>query len=221
MPRRSEFKHSKLILGEGIEDASFARAFIAARGLREAEVDSVQDLGGVGGNSAFEKTIAACEPIPGFNNVLDVVILADNDANPAESFENVRRQIENARNGDSMSRRWGDATAVAVKAAGDPSASIWMWPAPGEMGCLETLIWPIIEDTHPRESACVDAAFACATSDGWPHSKLHKAKVRCFISLIWRRNPALTLNLLWRDAPDLIPLNHSSLDDFERFLNAV
>jgi hypothetical protein len=50
-------------------------------------VSPVKDVGPVAGNSGFEKAIIGAEAVRGFENIADVVIVADNDDVPAESFK--------------------------------------------------------------------------------------------------------------------------------------
>jgi hypothetical protein len=222
MPKREEFRQTRFVLGEGYEDASFVRALVAARGGHLSfDVSPTIDIGEVGGDSGFENAVIRCEPITGFTEVSDVVILSDNDDDPAASFANVCDQIENARNNGDLARNWGQATTPVNKTAGDPSMSIWMWPSDGQNGCLETLLWQVVQNTQAKNAACVDAALQCSGADKWPTSKLDKARIRCFLSLVCRKNPGITLGTLWRDAPNLIPLNRNEFDPFYDFLCGI
>ena len=221
MPKRDEFTHPRFILAEGHEDASFARALIQHRGLPPFDVSPNEDVGSVSGNSGFGDAIIDCEGVTGFEAVSDVVFLADNDSNPADSFQDVRGQIEKAHQENNLDRNWGQAAEPLAKAEGDPSVSIWMWPSANQPGCLETLLWKVLQSTSPMETACADAACQCSSATNWSVSKLDKARVRCFLSLVCRRNPAIALANVWRDAPELIPLGHAELDPFAHFLSAI
>lgn len=221
MPKRVEFIGPRAIIGEGFEDASFVRALIKARNLHGFDVSPTIDIGSTGGNSGFEEACIACEPVTGFAAVKEVVILADNDGDPVASFQQICNQIAKAKQDGNLSRNWGAATQPLVKAAGDPSVNIWMWPHAGLPGCLETLLWQVIQARHPNESACVEDALRCSGANGWSSSKADKARVRCFISLVCKRNPALTLGLLWRDAPNLIPVMDAAFDPVATFLHGI
>jgi hypothetical protein len=120
-----------------------------------------------------------------------------------------------------ITRNWGVATEAEKKFAGDPSVAIWMWPSPGERGCLETLLWKVIEKRHPIEAACVEAACACSGANQWSISKYHKARVRCFLSLKHRSNPAISLSILWRDIPGLVPVTDTVFTPYSDFLRMV
>lgn len=198
------------------------RALINARGGHLSfDVSPVIDIGEIGGDSGFAAAAIQCEPITGFTNVADVVILSDNDDNPQDSFDNVRKQIDDAKNMGDLSRNWGQATTPTNKSPGDPSLSIWMWPSAGTPGCLETLLWSVVQNTRAQEAACVEAALKCSGANQWPVSKLDKARIRCFLSLVCRRNPAITLGTLWRDAPTLISLNRNEFDPIYNYLASI
>jgi Protein of unknown function (DUF3226) len=220
-PKQPEFKQSRFILTEGTEDAAFIRAFVAARGLTGFDVRPNVDLGGIGGNSGFKNALIACEPITGFTGVSEVLILADNDDDPEKSVREICEQIIEAKREGKIKRNWGQPTNSLTKAGGDPAVSMWMWPNHGRPGCLETILWQALETIYGDVAACVQAACVCAATDGWPISKLDKARVRCFMSLVCRKNPAISLSLLWRDFPDLIPLADAAFDPIETFLHAI
>lgn len=223
---RSFFRQSRFVLGEGADDAECVRSLIDKRNLPLFDVSPNRDLvdakgSSVAGNTGFVTAISQCEPITGFTNVRDVVVLSDNDENPDAAFASVCQQIEAARKGGFLKRVWGKAQKPGEKAAGDPSVSIWMWPSPGVRGCLETLLWQVMQATHPKEADCVKSACQCSESDLWPISKLHKAYVRAFIALACKKNPGTPLGLLWRDCPEFIDLMDAAFDPVSDFLLAV
>jgi hypothetical protein len=223
MPKRLEFANLRLILAEGNEDAAFIRALLRGRKNMPAfDISPNIDLAEVGGSSGFGEAIVACEAITGFGNVTDVVILADNDDTPASSFANVCRQLEKARRNGDLSRNWGSVKRPVEKAAGNPSVSVWMWPSPGQPGCLETLLWQMIETKYPKEAACVQDACKCSGADTWPISKLDKARVRCFIALACRRNPGIALSLLWQQQfKNVVPVIARAFTPISDFLRAI
>lgn len=220
MPKRAEFKHPRFALAEGEEDAAFIRTLIRERTLPPFDVSPTVDLGSVGGNTGFETAVLACEPITGFSSVTKVLVLADNDDDPKLSYDNVVAQIEKVRADGGFTRSWGGPKAPGVHAPGDPSVAIWMWPEPGTPGCLETLLWRAISRKFPSEAACVETACACTGADKWPVSKADKARVRAFTALHCKKSPGVTLSLLFRNFPDLLPANLKEFDTFCAFLNA-
>jgi len=115
MPKRGEFIKSRFILTEGFEDAALILALIAARNTPEFDVSATIDVGSTPGNSGFENAVIACEPLTGFSAVKEVVIVADNDDNPAQSFASICAQIEKARNEGNLKRNWGSGDTTNGK----------------------------------------------------------------------------------------------------------
>jgi hypothetical protein len=109
--RQEPITQPRFILAEGFEDAAFIRALIQARSNIPAfDVSPVNDIGEKQGNSGFEDAIIKLEPFTGFiPYVQHVVVISDNDDDPAGSFKNVCDQIEKARTFGLFLPRPGDA----------------------------------------------------------------------------------------------------------------
>lgn len=225
MRGRQEFAQKRLIIAEGYDDAVFVTQLIRtpARRLPPFDIWANEELGSVGGNTGFTRAIMAADMKRNFDNVDDVVILADNDVDPNKSFISICNQIKNAKSTGNLSKKWAVPATPGVKMTGDPSVSIWMFPSAGQQGCLETLLWQAIrnQNGHAANVACVEAACRCSGADKWPLSKLDKAKVRVFLSLVCQDNPAVSFHNLWRDFPSLIPMNQSAFTPFADFLRAI
>jgi hypothetical protein len=221
MARRQPFSNSRVVIAEGEEDAAFVRALLAAySNLPPFDVSPTIDVGQVGGSSGFETAIMAADAFAGFSGVSDVVIVADND-DPAISFNSILQQLQRAKISGNLSRNWGEPTAPMVKAPGDPSVSVWLWPGQGRHGCLETLLWQAVKSRYRRIAACVDQAIKCANIGTWPVSKLDKARVRIFIALTLRESPAMSLARLWSQFPNLIPVKSSQFREFLQFIRTI
>jgi hypothetical protein len=216
--RRGAFTQPRFIICEGFEDAALARGLIGtpSRHLQAFDVSPIPDVADAAGKDGFEDAFIGCDALTDFDNVSEVVIVADNDGNAFASFAAVRAQLLKA-----IRHNWAIPDHAGQKAVGQPSVSIWMWPSPGNNGCLETVLWDLIKTKYLNEANCVDAAMKCSGADAWPISKLDKARVRCFISIACKRNPAITLGLVWRDLPKLFPLTNPSFNPFARFLAAI
>lgn len=215
-----EFTHPRLIITEGIEDTAFLRALIKSRKIKEFNVYPNIDVGREEGNSAFKSSAIACLAITGFDAVNDILLVADNDGDPKKSFSEICAQIEAARTEGPLTRNWGKMTAVNTKATADPSLGCWLWPEINKVGCLETLLWQCIEKNHAKEAKCVEQALACSGANAWPQNKIDKAKMRCFFSIKCKKNPTVNLSLLWRDCPEIIPLEDKIFDPISDFLSA-
>ena len=219
--KREAFTQTRFILCEGFENSALVRALtdFPPRKLSRCDVSPNNDVGSVSGNTGFEKAIIGAEIIRGFEKSQHVVVVADNDDDPIRSFNQVNEQLKKAKDEGNIKRDWAIPTQPGVRTAGDPSVTIWMWPSIGQPGCLESLLWKIIEAEYQSTSLCVEAALQCSGAHSWPISKLDKARVRCFMSIYCRINPALALGYAWRDVPDLFPLNHKEFDEFVKVLS--
>src|SRR6266436_2613106 len=224
MAALNEFSKSRLIIGEGYEDAIFVEQLIRtpARRLPDFDIQANEDLGGVGGNTGFYWAVMAADAKRNFSSVSDVVIIADNDdsAGNRGMFVNICDQIKRAKDGGHLNRDWAIPQRPESRELGDPSVSIWMLPADKRPGCLETLLWEAITNQrgHAKDVACVETACSCSGADAWPASKFDKARVRCFLSLVCRANPSVSFNNLWRDFPNLIPMNQRAFTPLAAFL---
>jgi hypothetical protein len=223
----NELSKSRLIIAEGYDDAIFVEQLIGtpARRLPEFDIQANKDLGGVGGNTGFYRAVMAADSKRNFSNVSDVVIIADNDddATNRRMFVNICNQIQRAKTNGNLQRDWAIPRTPEIREVGDPSVSVWMFPADKKPGCLETLLWEAIKNQrgNARGVACVEAACSCSGADSWPVSKFDKAKVRCFLSLVCRDNPSVSFNDLWRDFPSLIPMNQSAFNPIADFLRQI
>jgi hypothetical protein len=198
MPERTVFVNARVVISEGEEDAAFTRAMLQSHSnnLPAFDVSPVIDISRTGGSSGFEAAVMRADGIAGFTGVNDVVIIGDNDDDPAMAFESIVRQLQKAQADGNLTRDWAMPTVPYAKAAGDPSVSIWLWPSPGKPGCLETLLWRAVQaDNRYRAiTACVEQAIQCARIGEWPLSKLDKARVRCFIALALRQSPEVSVS---------------------------
>lgn len=221
--KRVEFVKSRFALCEGNEDAALIRALVQSvpRNIKPFDVSPINDLVDSKGNGGFEEAIIGSDILTGFEGVDDVVIISDNDDDPAKSFGKVRAQLKKAIDESNVRRNWALPIAPGVRVVGSPSVTIWMWPSPGRAGCLETVLWEIVQRKYQTQAACVEAALACSGADLWAIGKRDKARIRCFMSLMVKKNPALALSLLWRDQAQLFPVNSKEFTPVSRVLAGV
>jgi hypothetical protein len=130
MAEREEFSGTRIIIAEGFEDAVFVRQLIntPARNIKPFDVWSNEELGKVGGNTGFIRSVAAADIKRNFPDVTDVIFLADNDDDPTSSYGNVCNQIRDAK----KTRAWAIPHHPGNKETGDPHVSIWMFPSAEE-----------------------------------------------------------------------------------------
>jgi hypothetical protein len=221
MAKPNEFTDTRIIIAEGYDDSIFTERLVRtpARKIGPFEIWANEDLGSVGGNTGFRAAIAAADIKRGFSDVTHVVILADNDDSPAQSFSDICGQIRDAE----RTRNWAVPMQPGIIEAGNPSVAIWMFPSPGALGCLETLLWEAIKNQKGNAAnvKCVEDALKCSGANQWSKSKQDKARVRIYLSLVCKKNPSVSFNNLWRDFPSLIPMNQAAFTPFANFLRTI
>jgi hypothetical protein len=217
------FEQTRLALCEGNEDAQLVRKLVQTRAnIKPFNVSPINDLTDKAkGNGGFGEAIIASEVISGFDRVTEVVIVSDNDDDHAVSFEAICNQIQAAKDSGDVQRDWGVPDAPYVRSQGDPAVTVWMWPADAQQGCLETVLWEIAKRRKQVEADCIEKALRCTGADQWATSKRDKARIRAFMSLVYKKNPALALSNVWRDAPDMFPAQSAEFTPLARLLASV
>ncbi len=203
----------KLIICEGPSDVEFLRALIVARGLPQVCIRHTGDIykssrGGIDKISAFLTGIVVWE---GFYDLTDILILADNDLNPAENFEKVRQQIIDAKPVATPPVVYPVPDAPLTKAAGNPSITICMMPGGNQHGNLETLCLPSARSANQAATECVAQFAQCAGADQWEEITLRsKMEMHSLLAIQHREDPSIGLRNIWRENPAVIPLDHAS-----------
>jgi hypothetical protein len=225
--KREEFTESRLVITEGFEDCAFVTAITLRRrpALPSMDVVSVDMISEGAGKDGFEEAIIAADGKRGFSRITDVTLVADNDEKAASgaidsAFNHVRNQLIRAKQ-SGLQRDWAVPNAPGERAPGEPSVSIWMWPEAETQGCMETLLWRVIEAKYAPLADCIQRASVCMEANAWPIQKRHKAQVRAFLSLYNKRRPTVPFNVLWRDHANIFPIDRGEFSAFVRFLRSI
>jgi|SRR5579862_665045 len=217
------FTQKRLIIAEGWEDAVVARELITKRVRTDFDIQTTEDLGGAPGYTGFYDAILGANGKHGFDVYQHVVILADNDhhGHTNKRFTEIRDSIEKLRAEGLLKRSWGKPINPCIPANGDPTVTIWMWPKSGENGYLETLLWSIVcaQRGNAAKIDCVEKFIKCASATSW--SQVDKARVRAFLSIGNKNKPDIRYDKLWRQYPDLIPLDHRLFKPLADFLKTL
>ncbi|MEO1079543.1 MAG: DUF3226 domain-containing protein [Pseudomonadota bacterium] len=211
------FETTCFLLTEGKDDAGFFRGLIKARNLGEFDVRPNYEMCGQGGNTGFSLAMRASESQTGFDRIRHTVLIADNDSDPEGSFAEIKRQVREAAQ-QPNAPEWAIIEKPYEKAEGSPCVTSVMLPSIAAEGSLETLIWPVVEETYPELAQDISQTLTRSGAIGWPISKRDKARMRMFIASRVRRDPALPLSQLWGFAPELIPLESPVFDPICEFL---
>jgi len=220
-PPRNTITLSRLILCEGPSDEAFFRTLIEMRRLPEFSIRHTgdADLSRIGSITKFGLLLEGIPSWVGFDLVTDIVIIANNDDDPAGNFGRVCEQIRNAAPFGTPPRSYDVPSIPLEKTSGAPTIPVMMIPAAGRVGNLETLCLEAAVDSAPAVASCVDELATCTGAAAWPEkSRLGTMKLRCILASRHKPNPFIGLGNVWREVPSLIPLNHTSFVDVANFL---
>lgn len=220
------FTESRLILCEGNSDAAFFDALIRARSLPRANVRTVGDLTSSPGDGQFGAALQAAAPLIGFGGLKDIVIVIDCDENAGAALEKISKQIQELPPMDEdTGLRFPVPNKLLQKEVGEKNGdivapSIVVLPVPGlnQRGALESLCYQAAVREKPEKSFCVDGLVSCAGVSHWSSSKLAKARLRAFLAIANEKDPDLALSLLWKRAPEMVPLRDPCFDEISNFL---
>lgn len=225
MQAKFKVTRRKLLLCEGPHDAAFIRHFLRERSKGHADID-VQPVGDIGvtrGDTGFEEALANLPAADPRALLTNIGLIVDADENYDAQFKRVCAQIRKA----SSSKMAGGKYAVPKEAfkptTRQPKLTVLMMPGPKRLGSIDTLLWDSICATPSAAQivAAIDTACKSTAVHKWPNSPAAKARLRMYVALSHRKNPAISMAMLWDEAPSLIPTSHRVFDDLLRALNAA
>jgi hypothetical protein len=212
-----------LILCEGNHDRAFFQEMVNKRTdvPKDYEPADPKYLGFLsGGNSRWGSCLDALVATSGFDALKGLIIAADNDNKPTESFNNILNALKNA-------AKWPGPPAgrYAVPAApwqiekGPPAIAVMMLPRRRMRGSLDTLCVKAAQIHISKATMqCVESYSKCAKFATLPASKEAKAKLRALIACYHRKDPELPFRDIWDECPSLIPVTNSLFDQIAKFL---
>jgi hypothetical protein len=210
-----------VLLCEGARDAAFFGHLIESRKLSRFHVTYPTDpvdtpntqTGGVNG---FAEKLQAVKVGSKYRGLSSILIVADNDDDPDESFRKVQEQVRLA--GD-----FGvpEHPLQQARSADGVVVAIMMVPWTGLPGSLESLCLPSMYGKWPAGQACLEAFCACTGTTAWSTTKQAKMRVQVLLSAHCERDPNTTLRYAWSEGRgDPIPLDHKCFDQVVEFLTA-
>lgn len=150
-----------LVIAEGKEDVLALRRLVREVGRHDMMV------GQVGGkDKKFTEKLATIGTLPHFTDyVKSVVVVGDADGDPQGAFQELCRALEAASRAD-IDLAFVVPDNPGTFASGPPKVGVFLWPRPGEKGCLETLCMESV-GSGPRVE-CIDQFMQCAQDAGAP-----------------------------------------------------
>ena len=204
-----------IILSEGDEDAAFFKNLIKVRAIPNMEIKKRPN--NLEGNTVFRQWLMGLKPGTGYDKHSGILIVGDNDNDPATSFRKIKRQIEEADG-------YGVPSAprqVAPAQNNLPPVAVLMIPWDDKIGALETLCLTAGFTQRPQLEACVTRFVKCVKATKWDISKLSKLRMRCFLSAACPGDPNTGLKFAWtgdQRPSDLIPLDNPCFDQIAKYL---
>ncbi len=203
----------RLLICEGPEDRFFFERLIEEWRLHKFVIWDA------GGNTRFAETIERFRiEQPGqFSSLKGILIVADNDETPPQSFRNVCDQIEEV---------FGSGTAPPAElqqTATRPPVTVLTIPWPGTKGHLEKMCVDSARDADRTIGSHVDTFLSLLAADRWANeSRVGKAWLRSDLAARCQTDPFIALGTAFNDSRyrDLIPVQHRSFKRVADFLGA-
>ena len=192
-----------VILTEGEADDAFIKKLIEENNLG-LENFILREVRNDGGCTNFGKRIRSIRTVSEPMVLRDcgaIVIIADNDDDPAEQFLVIRNQIEIANEGAVADDLFGvpiNPLVAARQSLSLPPLYILMLPWSNEAGCLETLCLAAMNPDYAPQLACVDEIFQCVGASAWSTTMQSKFRVQCLLSSICNGDPYTHLKYAWK-----------------------
>jgi hypothetical protein len=196
-----------LIICEGKADVAFLEHLIIERDLPQFQVIPAN------GNSRYQEILLALTAAPGFADLAGILVVADNDLNPAAAFQNVRTQIR-----DAGGYAVPDAMRIPVLSPQFPSIAVLMVPWDDEIGCLETILLDAVRAVKPELAACAEDYAVCTHVNDWNEIEKAKMKLQSLTSVICRSDPTTPVSFVWSRTEEIISLSQPCFNRIADFL---
>jgi hypothetical protein len=199
-----------LIIGEGSGDARFMEHLCEARKIEGFQIEDAR------GNE-FLQRLSGLRDRTGFDGIKGILIVSDNDDEPAKSFIKIRRQIKQAK-----LPYPNKPLALARLSKNEFAIAVMMIPftiaGGATKGCLETLFLQAIEPKNVSTGACVTNYRACIAGGGRTKNEEDKFRFRCFVSALHQKDPNLSTSFVASAKKGLIDLDLQCFDEIANWL---
>lgn len=196
-----------LIICEGKADVAFLEHLIVERDLPIFQVIAAN------GNSRYQEILLAITAAPGFTNLAGILVIADNDMNPAAAFQRVRTQIQ-----DAGGYAVPNALRIPVRNSQFPPIAVLMVPWDDEIGCLETILLEAVRAVKPELAACAEEYSVCAHVNDWNEIERAKMKLQSLTSVICRSDPTTPVSFAWNRTEEIVSLSQPCFNRITDFL---
>ncbi len=197
------------VICEGAADVALINQLIKRDRLTGFSVDYTQ------GYQRFKDGVTALTVSSDWPRIKRLVIVGDNDQNPASRLRNARRALLNE------GLKAPDTPGVVL--AGSPSTAIYMMPREGEKGALESLLVEAVIQERPGLDQCLRRLDECAVTNcrDWDAAKRAKMQFQAAIAITCRVDPSAGAAHIWSKKPVPISIKNPVFDELAGFLRRV
>ena len=181
-----ELKHELLIICEGKADENFIKKLIE---VRIDEYDFPQfDILNTEGKDNFDKKLLSIKGNRHFENIRAILIMADSNDSPEETFKNICKQIEGIKKNYPIPSKLLEVKKVDNM----PAICVMLLPNEKEAGSLETLCVEELKTKDNNIENCVNKFFACGEFkiNEWNKEKQAKAKYASMVAVLNKDDPS-------------------------------
>ena len=208
------------ILTEGKADDAFFTNLIAARKIGDFFRTLPRPENEPTGVGAFARRLIALKTSREIEKIKSIIIVGDNDGDPAVAFRDIKKQIESVGGYNIPVNPREFSTKNDL-----PAVSILMLPWDTEQGCLETLCLRGVNKKYEKEMQCSVKISECLAISSWPISKQSKLILRCFLAAVCQSDPNTPLHRAWSTdkgkCEDIFPLDNAAFDSVAEFMRRM
>ena len=214
----SELVYAVLLLAEGKADVSFLMQLMTNREIAGLHFGFPTDTTGGFGITGLGKYLGNLPAKTGFDKLKAILVLYDNDNDPAAQFAAVRALI----NPEDPYVIPGAPLTLAQAEHGKKRLMFLPMPGLDTMGALETLLLESASTGGSADAlACIDELTDCAGCGNWPPSLDAKMRLRCLIAVKCQGNSDVTLTHVWGKTGNPIDLTHACFDAIAQTIRDV
>ncbi|HXN54007.1 MAG TPA: DUF3226 domain-containing protein [Candidatus Acidoferrum sp.] len=205
----------RILICEGSSDVSFFSHLIKKRNLPEFDIFQPNVAEGVpSGKGGYKGFLEGLSTILPSKAVKGILIVGDNDLNPANSFQNIQDQITAAGGYGVPAEPLQLARSNTL-----PPVVVMMLPWAGVEGVLESLCLEALLGYRPHLKECVDHFSECTQTMEWEPTIRAKMQLHALVSALCKSEPATALTHVWSKKETIVPLDQPAFDQLANFLS--
>ena len=214
-----DIKRSVVVVCEGAAETEFVKHLYKKRG--GTGIDFARHAGGKTGFGERLKSLGSNRAI---SQVKCMALIRDTDEDAAAALQEMVDQI--GRDDVQAVKPYPIPDALGVRALGlgaAPDVVIQTLPSIGQIGTLETLLFPAFEVAHGGVAHAVRDFLSDTLSKPYPtQGQRSKAELSCMLACVCDKDPAAAVSALWQSKKNLLGLlDDPVFDDLADFLRGL